>query len=417
MKAVIGKRLLGEISPRAKPYEIRDARLPGFILRIQPSGRMSYVCEYGRAKRVTIGSAEILTPVQARDRAKLILADACKGIEPKKKKAREKHHTLRTFLDEEYGPWYQQNRRCADYEIKRLQNNFKNLLDKPLAEISLWAIEKWRMNRLKSGITPVTVNRDIAPLKTALSRAVDWEFLAENPLARLKPSKTDRSRVVRYLSDEEEKRLRDALVRREHKMKKARASANRWRKEHGYRTKPELTEQYFADYLRPMVLLSLNTGIRRGELASLTWADVNFKGPSLTVNGQDTKSGQTRVIPLNDEVLAVLRHWRKQTKKEVGYVFPGRTGGPLLDVNKAWVAIRASAKISNFRWHDLRHTFASKLAMRGVDLNTIRELLGHASLAMTLRYAHLAPEHKMEAVSKLNGGHHGETSNQGRSIS
>ena len=411
MKAVIGKRLLEEISPRAKPYEIRDARLPGFILRVQPSGRMSYVCEYGRAKRITIGNAKVLTPVQARDRAKLILADACKGIEPKREKASEKHHTLRTFLDEEYGPWYKQNRRRGDAELNRLKVNFKDLLDKPLAEISLWAIEKWRMNRLKSGITPVTVNRDIAPLKTAFSRAVDWEFLAENPLTRLKPSKTDRSRVVRYLGDEEEKRLRDALIRREHKMKKARASGNRWRKKHGYRTKPELTEQYFADYLRPMVLLSLNTGIRRGELVSLTWADVNFEGSSLTVNGQDAKSGQTRVIPLNDEALAVLRHWRMQSKKEVGYVFPGRSGGPLVDVNKAWVAIRASAKISNFRWHDLRHSFASKLAMRGVDLNTIRELLGHASLAMTLRYAHLAPEHKMEAVSKLDGGHHHKISN------
>ena len=417
MKAVIGKRLLEEISPRAKPYEIRDSRLPGFILRVQPSGRMSYVCEYGRAKRITIGNAKVLTPVQARDRAKLILADACKGIEPKREKAREKHHTLRTFLDEEYGPWYKQNRRRGDAEINRLKVNFKDYLDKPLAEISLWAIEKWRMNRLKSGITPVTVNRDIAPLKAALSRAVDWEFLAENPLTRLKPSKTDRSRVVRYLSDEEEQRLRDALIRREHKKKKARASANRWRKAYGYRTKPELTERYFADHLRPMVLLSLNTGIRRGELVSLTWADVNFEGSSLTVNGQDAKSGQTRVIPLNDEALAVLRHWRKQSKKEVGYVFPGRTGGPLLDVNKAWISIRASAGISNFRWHDLRHTFASKLAMRGVDLNTIRELLGHASLAMTLRYAHLAPEHKMEAVSKLDGGHHHKMSNQSRSIS
>ena len=417
MKAVIGKRLLEEISPRAKPYEICDSRLPGFILRIQPSGHMSYVCQYGRAKRVTIGNATVLTPVQARDRAKLILADACQGIEPKQKKAHEKHHTLGTFLDEEYGPWYQQNHRRGDSEIKRLEHNFKDVLDKPLADISLWAIEKWRMKRLKSGITPVTVNRDIAPLKTALSRAVDWEFVAENPLTRLKPSKTDRTRMVRYLSDEEEKRLRDALIRREHKMKKGRASGNRWRKERGYRTKPELTEQYFADHLRPMVLLSLNTGIRRGELASLTWADVDFQGPSLTVNGQDAKSGQTRVIPLNDEALAVLRHWRKQTKKEVGTVFPGKVEGTLLDINKAWVAIRASTKISNFRWHDLRHTFASKLAMRGVDLNTIRELLGHASLAMTLRYAHLAPEHKMEAVSKLNGGYHLDISNQNRSIS
>ena len=113
----------------------------------------------------------------------------------------------------------------------------------------------------------------------------------------------------------------------------------------------------------------------------------------------------------------MLRHWRKQSNKNVGYVFSGRTDGTLLDVKKAWISVRASAEISNFRWHDLRHSFASKLAMRGVDLNTIRELLGHASLAMTLRYAHLAPEHKMEAVSKLDGGYHGEISNQSRSIS
>lgn len=82
-------------------------------------------------------------------------------------------------------------------------------------------------------------------------------------------------------------------------------------------------------------------------------------------------------------------------------LFPGQRDGTPLDVKKAWDTLRAKANLCDFRWHDMRHSFASKLAMRGVDLNTIRELLGHADLTMTLRYAHLAPEHKMDAVAKL----------------
>ena len=79
MKAVIGKRLLADLAPRAKPFEIRDTKLSGFLVRVQPSGVMSYVCEYGRGKRVTIGRTELLTPMQARDRAKAILLESQSG--------------------------------------------------------------------------------------------------------------------------------------------------------------------------------------------------------------------------------------------------------------------------------------------------------------------------------------------------
>ena len=324
---------------------------------------------------------------------------------------------METFLDEEYGPWYRGRRKRGDAELQRLKKNFSNFLTSPLPKITLWNVEKWRTARLQNGIKPITLNRDLAPLKTALSRAVDWGFLTESPLVRLKPLSVDKSPLVRYLSEDEERRLRKALIEREHKLKRARASANRWRQQHGYRVKLELTERYFADHLQPMVLLSLNTGLRKGELGALNWLDVDLDGRTIVVRGDDSKSGQTRVVPLNDEARAVLTHWRAQRRRQEELVFPGLRPGSPMDVARSWTSLRKQASLVDFRWHDLRHSFASKLAMRGVDLNTIRELLGHASLAMTLRYAHLAPEHKMEAVSKLDGGHHGEISNQSRSIS
>ena len=118
--------------------------------------------------------------------------------------------------------------------------------------------------------------------------------------------------------------------------------------------------------------------------------------------GEGSKSGQTRYVPLNSEAVEALRSWKTMVADISGYVFAGREDGePLDDVKKAWLPVVRLAKIDGFTFHDLRHTFASKLVMAGVDLNTVRELLGHADIKMTLRYAHLAPEHKAAAVAKL----------------
>jgi len=151
-----------------------------------------------------------------------------------------------------------------------------------------------------------------------------------------------------------------------------------------------------------MVLLAMNTGMRRGEIFDLTWHNVDLKKRNLTVEGIEAKSGHTRHIPLNDEALGALIAWRNQTNNK-HLVFPNpSTKKRFNNIQISWEQLRAEAKLKDFRFHDLRHTFASKLVMQGVDLNTVRELLGHASIDMTLRYAHLSPEHKAEAVALIN---------------
>ncbi len=119
------------------------------------------------------------------------------------------------------------------------------------------------------------------------------------------------------------------------------------------------------------------------------------------MRGDGAKCGKTRHIPLNQLALEVLTGWQDRSSIENDLVFIGRTGGKFDNVNKSWRELLRQARIQNLRWHDLRHTFASWLVMKSVDLNTVRELLGHSDLQMTLRYAHLAPEHKADAVSRL----------------
>jgi integrase len=149
-----------------------------------------------------------------------------------------------------------------------------------------------------------------------------------------------------------------------------------------------------------MILLSINTGLRRGELFSLKWENINLEQSMLTIEGTYAKSGKTRHIPLNTEAVHVLKSWRQQTNGN-DLVFPSKNDEPFNTVKKAWAGILKAAEIKKFRWHDLRHHFASRLVMADVDLNTVRELLGHSEMTMTLRYAHLAPEHKANAVEKL----------------
>jgi integrase len=401
MQAVITEKLVRSLTPQADPYEVRDPRLKGFLLRVQPTGVMTYWAQYARGKRKRIGRADALAPSQAFKVARTVLAEAALGNDPGAALQEAKAHTFQSFLDEVYEPWAKANIRTPKNTLGRLRANFPDLQKKKLGEINAWVVEKWRTARLKAGAKPTTVNRDLDDLRSALAKAVAWGLLGAHPLQGVKRSRADDNVAVRFLDDDEERRLRGALDARDERTRAERGRANAWREERGYPTMPDLRRVAFADHLKPMVLISINTGVRRGELFSLEWRDVDLERAMLTVRGQSAKSGRTRHIPLNAEALAALQGWRGQRPEPDGLVFPGRNGHRLDSVRKAWVGVLADAKIKGFRWHDQRHHFASRLVTAGVDLNTVRELLGHASYQMTLRYAHLAPEHKAAAVAKL----------------
>jgi integrase len=142
--------------------------------------------------------------------------------------------------------------------------------------------------------------------------------------------------------------------------------------------------------------LARDTGLRRGEVLKLSWGSVDFNRRLLTIEGRNAKSRQTRHVPLNEEAMSVLRLWREQSGTGA------RVFGVTTGFQTAWEKVLKRARISKFWWHDLRHHFASRLVQKGVPLNTVRDLLGHGSVGMPLRYAHLAPDQRREAVAKLN---------------
>ncbi len=218
-------------------------------------------------------------------------------------------------------------------------------------------------------------------------------------MAEIKGAKLDAIGHLRYLTPAETARLEAALQARDDRRRAARDSANAWRRGRQYVELPPFGA--YTDHLIPLVTLARYTGLRRGELFQLQWRDVDLVAALLTVRGAGAKSGKTRVLPLNLPVVTMLRQWRPAQPEATAYVFPSTDGGPLSDLKTSFLKVLKAAQIPDFRFHDLRHDFASKLVMAGVDLNTVRELLGHANITMTLRYAHLAPEHKAAAVAKL----------------
>ena len=377
MKNKISQKLINNLKPQDKSYRVHDVTQPGFFIRVLPSGHMSYMVTWGRNKNAMLGRVGVLTLEQARKEAAKYLAEAREYGEPLAIADIRKNTvipTLECFIDESYDPWVKIHHSDAVNVIRALKTSFNTLLPLRLDEVTIKQIELLRSQWIASGRKPSTTNRNITRLRGLFSRALEWGFLEEHPLSKLKQMKVDRKGRVRYLTPEEEKALREALDKR---------------------------NEISKDHLKPLVILSLNTGMRRGEVFNLKWSDIDLRNKVLTVEGDTAKSGQTRHIPLNKEALSTLKNWKTKNNNEYGYVFPSKAGGRLDNVKKSWTNLLTQAKIGNFRWHDLRHTFASKLAIKGVPLNTSRELLGHSDLAMTLRYSHLAPDIKAKAVDLL----------------
>ncbi len=395
MRAIISANLLKSSAAQFqdKPSDIRDTRLIGFILRVERNVR-TYFAQVGRGRRVRLGRVGELTPDEARERCQAVLGNVAQGRPPLHGIDGAEGLTLGEFIADTYAPWAKAHRpRTAGGTLDRIALHFSGWYSRPLTAITMEDIERWRLKRINEGITPSTVRRDLDGLSSVLTRAGKLGKLSENVVRRVERPRIDRLPKVRYLDPAEEKRLRTALSERDEEMRNARESANKWRRERKHEPLPTL--RHYGDHLTPAVLLSMNTGLRRGELLALRWTSVDLKGKQITIEGSTAKTAQTRHVPLNAEALEVLRKWHEQAPASER-VIPIDTG-----FKTAWAHLLERAHIEHFRWHDLRHHFASRLVQAGVPLNTVRELLGHASMAMTLRYAHLAPDQKQEAVDKL----------------
>jgi len=403
LKEKLTAKLLGSLQVTGNEYEVHDTTVGGLFVRVTAAGAKSYVVSWARGRKKTLGRVGILTLDQARTEATQYLAEARAHGEPLAVTQGRRGATLpslRDFIDDTYMPWFKAHHKGHEKTQHTLSNNFDPIMSQRLDAITGRDLELIRTAWMQDGNKASTVNRKMGSISGVFSRAVEWEYIYTHPLTKLKQLKVDSKGVIRYLAADETKRLRDALDARQDEMRAERESANTWRTERHREPMPSLLELPFTDHLKPMVLVSLNTGMRRGELFDLKWSAVNFDTKTITVAGATTKTSDTRHIPMNKETIGVLDAWKKQVS-ESPYVFPGQGGGRFEDVKSAWLKLLERAQIDGFRWHDMRHDFASRLVMAGVPLNTVRDLLGHADIKMTLRYAHLAPGTKAAAVELI----------------
>jgi site-specific recombinase XerD len=221
----------------------------------------------------------------------------------------------------------------------------------------------------ESGWAPATVNRYRALISLVFRLGIESGKVKENP-ARLVKHRQENNSRVRWLSAEEEVRLRAVI------------------------------SESCPEHM-PELDLALNTGLRLGELFGLVWENVNVGRRVLTV--PRAKNGEMRHAPLNGPALAALAQLRERGNG-TGPVIRNAEGGPLSSPLYWFEPAIRDAKIRRFSWHCLRHTFASRLVMAGVDLRTVQELMGHKSIQMTVRYSHLTPKHTLAAVERLAGG-------------
>lgn len=403
MKEKLTGRLVSSLKATGKEYEVHDTLVVGLYVRVTAAGAMSYVVRWKRARKKALGRVGILTLDQARQEATQYLYEARKHGEPLAVTQNRKGTalpSLREFIDDTYMPWFKTHHKGYEKTLHTLVNNFDAIMAQRIDAITGRDLEQIRTSWMRAGNKPSTVNRKMGSISGVFSRAVEWEYLTVHPMAKLKQLKVDSIGVVRYLDEDETKRLRAAMDARQDEMRSERESANKWRAERNKMQMPSLLDLKFTDHLKPMVLVSLKTGLRRGELFDLKWSSVNFNTKIITVAGDTTKTSETRHIPMNGEVFTVLEEWKKQSREAL-YVFPNQEGGRFEDVKSAWLKLLERAEVTGFRWHDMRHDFASRLVMAKESLNTVRELLGHSDITMTLRYAHLAPGTKAAAVELI----------------
>jgi len=220
--------------------------------------------------------------------------------------------------------------------------------------------------------SPATVVRYMAAISVVFTEAFkEWGWLETSPMAKVKKPKEAKGRV-RFLDDNERVALLEAC----------KGSVN--------------------TYLFPIVVLALSTGMRAGEIMNLTWDDVDLHRQRIIL--QETKNGERRAAPLAGLALEEMKRLSKCRRLGIRLIFGSKTarGEHPINIRSAWETAVKKAELEDFRFHDLRHSCASYLAMNGASLAEIAEVLGHKTLQMVKRYAHLSESHTLGVVERMN---------------
>jgi len=276
------------------------------------------------------------------------------------------------------------DQRNPPYRISLIKRTFGN---RPAASIRPYEISDW-LDSL--GRAPATINRYKVTFSSIYRYGKQRDKIQVNPAREVSQQKLNNA-VIRYLKPEEEKRLRAVLQ----------DAVDACGPQNEQRRKRLLHRMFELD-------VALGTGMRKGEQYGLLWSDIDFDRRVITL--RDTKNGSNRTVPMIDDVTSAFRQLRKLSleRKDRSADRPNAAPDDVVfgigDNKKWWESALKEAKIKNFRWHDLRHTFCSRLAQAGVSLKVIQEAAGHKTIAMTARYAHMDHTTLQNAMAVLNRG-------------
>ena len=239
----------------------------------------------------------------------------------------------------------------------------KSFFSDDLERITPSKIEDFKAKMLEK-YSKAYVNRYLACLKTIFNIGIKNELITYNPMKAVKILKEDNQKI-RYLTEDEESRL----------------------------------FEFLPEHLKPIVICALQTGLRKSNILQLRWELVDLDFKFIEVLAQNNKGHKMIKIPISEKLLKVLESLPKTSE----YVFANPlTGLPYKDISEGFNNALKSAKIQNFRFHDLRHTVATRLVEKGIDLRVVQEIMAHSTIVTTQRYMHPTPKRKLEAIEVLN---------------